>query len=479
MVENSGANQRRSNRSSTPQRTGRPTRSNQTSRTSSASRAGQSNRTDKAKRTGDANRSSSSKYSNRFERTEKSGTARDSRSRTADDRKRGFENKSRTNDKNRSKDSVSSRKSSLHSSRDQRNPRSGSVVRSSSSRTSRETGYQVRSTADRNRNPTGERNTERRSSTARSSYRSGDGKPNGLRNSESNSRTARPARSHIDRPDRRTTTTGGPRPDRGGRGRDNRDERTQKFDLPRRFRGDLPRRERDQRARGNAPVIDQDITGDELGEELIAELKTLPTGLTISVAQHLVMTQRYLEIDPKLALAHAIHAKELAGRFPIVREIVGVAHYVNENWQEALNDFRAVKRMASAEHLVPMMADCERGLGRPERAIAMLAENRNLAGVIGIEAAIVEAGARSDLGQHEAALVALKIPALTGFPADQTAYARLCFAYGSTLMEMKRIEEAQTWFQRADQADPGATAAAEFLTSSAETIYLDDLDADS
>lgn len=264
--------------------------------------------------------------------------------------------------------------------------------------------------------------------------------------------------------------------ERGGRDRD--PDRPQKFDTPRRFRGDLPRRERDQRQRGNAPVIDDDVTGDELGEELNAELRSLPTGLTITVAQHLVMTQRYLEINPELALIHAKHAKELAGRFPLVREIVGVAQYLNGNWQEALNDFRAVKRMATAEHLVPLMADCERGLGRPEKAIAFLSENKNLTGVAKIEAAIVEAGARSDLGQTEAALVSLKIPALAGFAADPTAYARLCFAYASILIKLNRSDEAQIWFKKADQADPAATAAAEFLSDAQEAIYLDDLDAE-
>ncbi len=313
--------------------------------------------------------------------------------------------------------------------------------------------------------------------------RTGDSKPGERSGRTEFRRDSKPgersgSRINSDRP--RRDTTGKPRSssdrERGGRDRDQ--DRPQKFDTPRRFRGDLPRRERDQRARGNAPVIDDDITGDELGDELNTELRSLPTGLTITVAQHLVMTQRYLEINPELALLHATHAKELAGRFPLVREIVGVAQYMNGNWQEALNDFRAVKRMAVADHLIPLMADCERGLGRPEKAIAFLTENRQLTGVDRIEAAIVEAGARSDLEQYEAAQVALKIPALTGFPADQTAYARLCFAYASVLTKLNQQAEAQNWYRKADSADPGATDAAQFLSDAQEAIYLDDLDAE-
>lgn len=262
-----------------------------------------------------------------------------------------------------------------------------------------------------------------------------------------------------------------------GKPRNNERRGTGKFDLPRRFQGDQPRRERDQRARGNAPVIDQDVTGDELGEELTSELNSLPTGLTITVAQHLVMTQRYLEINPELALVHATHAKELAGRFSIVREICGIAYYINGRWQEALNEFRAVKRMGLADHLIPMMADCERGLGRPERAIELLEQNNHLRGTAQIEAAIVKSGARADLNQLEAALVALKIPALASFPSDLTSYARLCFAYAKALSALGRDDEAQEWFSKADKADSAATLAAEYLPDAQNTVFLDDLDA--
>jgi hypothetical protein len=340
--------------------------------------------------------------------------------------------------------------------------------------------------ADRDKPRTSSGSTDRRSSGSAKPY----GRPGADRDkprtssSSTDRRSEYKPRTSSSSTDRRSSGSAKPygRPGadsdnrRGGRGE--RQERPDKFDTPRRFRGDMPRRERDQRARGSAPVIDQDVTGDELGTEMLEELKTLPTGLTITVAQHLVMAERYLEIDAPLALVHAQHAKELAGRFPIVREIAGVAHYINENWQEALNDFRAVKRMGQSEHLVAMMADCERGLNRPERALEILATNKELSGTAKIEAVIVEAGARSDLLQHEAALVALKIPALTGYPADQTAYARLCFAYATTLLHLNRPDEAQIWFGKADSADPAATDASNHLNETDQTIFLDDLDVD-
>ena len=75
-------------------------------------------------------------------------------------------------------------------------------------------------------------------------------------------------------------------------------------------------------------------------------------------------------------------------------------------------------------------------------------------------------------------MVALKIPALTGYPADQTAYARLCFAYATTLLHLNRPDEAQIWFGKADSADPAATDASNHLNEANQTIFLDDLDVD-
>jgi tetratricopeptide (TPR) repeat protein len=251
-----------------------------------------------------------------------------------------------------------------------------------------------------------------------------------------------------------------------------------KFDTPRRFREDEPRRERDQRIRGNAPVIDNDVTGDELGPELIAELKSLPVGLTISVAQHLAMSERYLSINSELALVHALHAKALAGRLACVREIVGVAYYANENWSSALNEFRAARRLAKSDYLIPMMADCERGLGKHDSALKLLisAEARSLTGIERIEAVIVEAGTRNDLKEHDAALLALKVPALAGFPDDMSAYARLCFVYAQTLEFLNRGDEAISWYQKADSADPAATSAGEKIADQDRTLFVDDLD---
>jgi tetratricopeptide (TPR) repeat protein len=111
------------------------------------------------------------------------------------------------------------------------------------------------------------------------------------------------------------------------------------------------------------------------------------------------------------------------------------------------------------------MADSERGLGRPERALELISsvDRTELDPVERIELLIVEAGARRDLGQAAAALALLDVPALHG-RASNTAVARVRYAYADTLEELGRTDEAVQWFERSIEADPeGETDAEERL----------------
>ncbi|WP_211341579.1 hypothetical protein [Myceligenerans xiligouense] len=132
------------------------------------------------------------------------------------------------------------------------------------------------------------------------------------------------------------------------------------------------------------------------------------------VGLHLVMAGRLLDVDPETAYLHAQAAVRRAGRIDVVREAAGLTAYRTGRFAEALRELRTVRRLnGSSEHL-PLMADAERGLGRPERAIALAAtpEAETLDASGRTELAIVVSGARSDLGEHDAALAVLdKIPA--------------------------------------------------------------------
>ncbi|WP_433429762.1 hypothetical protein [Nonomuraea sp. CA-141351] len=157
-------------------------------------------------------------------------------------------------------------------------------------------------------------------------------------------------------------------------------------------------------------------------------------------------------------------ARRFAARIGVVREAAGIVAYRAGHFSEALSDLRAARRMTGSDAYLPVMADCERGLGRPERAIDLVrspeAERLDRAGRI--ELTIVESGARRDLGQHDAAIITLqRLPELRD-PQPRPWSARLAFAYADALADAGQQEAAAEWFGRAMAFDEdGETDAAE------------------
>jgi tetratricopeptide (TPR) repeat protein len=208
-----------------------------------------------------------------------------------------------------------------------------------------------------------------------------------------------------------------------------------------------------------------------------AELRSLPRSLADLVAQHLVASGRFLDDDPELAYQHAKTARRLAARLGGVREAVAVTAYLSGHYDEALTEFRAVRRMTGNHEVLPTMADCERALGRPEKALALSREKqvKDLEEGSQIEMLIVAAGARRDMGQTAAAIQTLEVPELTKRTrADWLP--RLRYAYADALAEAGRTEEALVWFHRAAGADQdGSTGAAE-RAAELEGLQFTDLD---
>ncbi|MGI5329011.1 hypothetical protein [Actinomadura nitritigenes] len=182
------------------------------------------------------------------------------------------------------------------------------------------------------------------------------------------------------------------------------------------------------------------------------------------MARHLVMAGRLSEDEPEQAYKHARAARRLASRVGIVREAAGIAAYQTGEWAEALAELRAARRLgAGDDSYLPVMADCERGMGRPERALDVIKspEADRLDPMGRVELRIVESGVRRDLGQYDAAVVTLQIPELRDRRLKPWS-ARLFYAYADALAEAGREEEASDWFARAAAADrDGETDAAE------------------
>jgi tetratricopeptide (TPR) repeat protein len=222
------------------------------------------------------------------------------------------------------------------------------------------------------------------------------------------------------------------------------------------------------------PEIDPDVTGEELDKGVRRELTTLRAEASESASKHLVMVARLFDDDPEGAYAHAQAARKHGPRVGVIREALGLAAYNAGKYTEALAELRAARRITGDQDHWPMMADCERALGRPEKALQMAAapEVAQLTRAGKVEMRIVAAGARADLGQLDAAVVTLKSPELNDTKPSEWL-PRLRFAYAAALEAVGRNDEARTWFERAAEADPdGLTDAAERLAELDGVVFL-------
>jgi len=257
------------------------------------------------------------------------------------------------------------------------------------------------------------------------------------------------------------TSTG--KPARDGAGRSSGPRRTDRTDRPARS-GDWKRpaskrgddqasRTRDQQEY-DGPDLPEDITGAELDRSVSSQLKGLPEKLASRVARHLAAAGLLIDEDPETAYRHTLAARARAPRLAIVREAAGEAAYASGHYAEALADLRAAKRMNGATAYLPIMADCHRALGQPEQAVK-LAKSPSVAGfpaAAKAEMTIVEAGARRDMGQLDAALRTLELAPLTSKSRDAWV-VRLRYAYADTLEAAGRESDALAWFHRTDAID--------------------------
>jgi tetratricopeptide (TPR) repeat protein len=173
------------------------------------------------------------------------------------------------------------------------------------------------------------------------------------------------------------------------------------------------------------------------------------------VGRYLVAAGQSIDADPQRALTLARAARARAARVAAVREAVGVAAYHAEEWAEALTELRTARRISGDPRNLPLIADCERALARPEQAARLLSDPdvRRLDGETRAELLIVVAGARRDLGQLDAALAVL---ARGGLDKDRPrpGAARLWYAYADALEAAGRTEEAAAWFAASAARDP-------------------------
>ena len=210
----------------------------------------------------------------------------------------------------------------------------------------------------------------------------------------------------------------------------------------------------EQQARYDGPPIPEEITGRELDRSVSGQLKGLPDRLALRVARHLAAAGVMIDRDPETAYQHTLAARARASRLAVVREATGEAAYAAGHYAEALAELRAAKRMNGATDYLPIMADCHRALGQPEQALKLARSPAvaNFAPAAKAEMTLVEAGARRDLGQIDAALRTLELAPLQS-KSREPWVVRLRYAYADALEAAGRDTDALAWFHRTHAID--------------------------
>jgi tetratricopeptide (TPR) repeat protein len=275
-------------------------------------------------------------------------------------------------------------------------------------------------------------------------------------------RRSKPGASGSGRAGGARRTSGQGRPDRGkGDSRGKSDGRSRGGDRSRpgdRDRSARPKVSAEERTAAqqiyDGPPLPDDVTGKELAPEVRAQLRTLPEKLAQRVARHLAAAGAVIDDDPETAYQHSLAARNRAPRLAVVREAAGEAAYAAGHYSEALAELRAAKRMNGATAYLPIMADCHRALGNAKRALE-LAKSPSVKGFPAAskaEMTIVEAGARRDLGQFDAALRTLELSPINS-KSREAWVVRLRYAYADTLEQAGREQDALSWFHRTNAID--------------------------
>jgi tetratricopeptide (TPR) repeat protein len=191
-------------------------------------------------------------------------------------------------------------------------------------------------------------------------------------------------------------------------------------------------------------------------------MRSLAKATAETVSNQLVAAGMLLESNPQAALAHARAARRIASRVSSVREANGLAAYAAGEYSEALAELRAHRRMSGLSLHVPVMADAERALGRPAKALALLDEAPlgELPPAARAELLLVRSGAYRDLEQPQDALSSLEVSELDS-PVIKPWTIRLWYGYAEALLGVGREEEAREWFGAVAAVDDGSTDAAE------------------
>jgi tetratricopeptide (TPR) repeat protein len=170
----------------------------------------------------------------------------------------------------------------------------------------------------------------------------------------------------------------------------------------------------------------------------------------------------YAAEDYEQAIRLAEQSKHMALRAAAPRELLGLAFYRAGRWQEAIRELSAFRRLSGSAEQNPVLADCYRALGNPDKALGFCDEidSARVSSAIFYEGAIVAAGALTDLGRVGEAVERLERLELDP-PVPEEHHLRAWYVLGDLAERRGRFTQARSWFEAVAAADPELTDAQE------------------
>ncbi|HVL80755.1 MAG TPA: tetratricopeptide repeat protein [Actinomycetota bacterium] len=209
------------------------------------------------------------------------------------------------------------------------------------------------------------------------------------------------------------------------------------------------------RGPGPRPVPGRDL--EDLPKEIATELQQVAHFGKAGLTKDLIAAaaKAYEEGSYAQALTLANQAKQHAPRSATVREMLGLAYYRLGRWREAARELAAYRRMSDRRDEDHIYADCERALGRPEKALEILQglTPSEVGPEVYVEALVVAAGALMDLNRHEQAVEVLKRGPVDPEPVLEY-HLRLWYVLAEALEGSGRRAEARDWWDAIYAEDP-------------------------
>jgi tetratricopeptide (TPR) repeat protein len=194
-----------------------------------------------------------------------------------------------------------------------------------------------------------------------------------------------------------------------------------------------------------------------LSREVVAELReTVRPHAYDEAAQVLAAAVVALsDEEVEAAVRAARTAKRVAPRSAAAREVLGIALYQAGEFRAARTELAAAQRLSGGVELSAMLADIERALGRPERAVELFdtVDRTRMQPDTAAELLIVAASAYGDLGQPAAGVALLRRHAR--WPSELADHhLRLAYTEGALAEQAGDTAGARKAFTRLVEADP-------------------------